>query len=122
MQILPGEVSSVAEDAARALDCAFKRALNGDVNVWIARCQQDLAQLWTDGNLWYISEVHDTPIGMVLHLVACAGTYDDGKLMKEIEDWARSIGCVRSILSGRKGWARRILDYKVTTVTMEKRL
>lgn len=122
MQILPEAVASVAEDAAKSLDCAFKKSLNGDVNLWIARCHQDLARLWTDGQLWMVSEVHDTPSGWVLHIVACSGVYDDGTLLKEIEDWARGIGCVRSVFSGRKGWARRILDYQVTKITMEKGL
>ncbi len=122
MQVHPADVYTVAKDAAQSLSCAFDRSINGNVNEWIGRCKQDLAQLWTNGTLWMVSEVHQTTGGLVLNIVACSGVYDDGSILREIEDWAREVGCIKVLFTGRKGWARRILDYKVTTVTMEKGL
>lgn len=120
--MLVTDVATAFDDAVNALTCAFDRSLNGNADDWVIRCAKDLAQLWTNGSLWMVSEVHETRHGWVLNIVACAGKYDDGALLAEIESWARGIGCKKVLFTGRKGWARRIADYKVTTITMEKGL
>lgn len=37
-----------------------------------------------------------------------------------IERWAKSIGCERVRLAGRKGWKRRLPNYEPIAVTLEK--
>jgi hypothetical protein len=43
-------------------------------------------------------------------------------LLKELEAYARSRGCKKLIWEGREGWRRLHPDYRVSAVTMEKRL
>lgn len=50
---------------------------------------------------------------------------DSGKwlyLVDELEAWARANGCASMSLSVRKGWARKLPDYHMTHVTLEKEL
>ena len=40
--------------------------------------------------------------------------------LNSIEQWAKSLGCDRSVIYGRKGWAKVLPDYKQTAVILEK--
>lgn len=44
------------------------------------------------------------------------------ELYAEIEAWAKSIGCERMRIVGRKGWLRVLVGYCVTGVRMEKEI
>lgn len=118
----PEQIQHIASDAMAALVPAFDRSQVLDVGEWIERCADDLAQLWRNGDLWAISEVQNTHMGRVLHIVACAGVWDDGALLEEIEDWGRSMECNQSYLTGRRGWARKLPGYSVATITLKKGL
>lgn len=41
-------------------------------------------------------------------------------LLAGIEQWAKSLGCERSVIYGRKGWVKALSDYKQTAVILEK--
>jgi len=43
-------------------------------------------------------------------------------LLAGIEEQARHMGCKRMLMMARKGWARRLPDYKMTHVVLEKGL
>lgn len=43
-------------------------------------------------------------------------------LLSQIEDWAREHGCDRSYFEARRGFERKLPDYRVTRILMEKRL
>lgn len=43
-------------------------------------------------------------------------------LMAELEDKCREIGCHKIEMHARKGWARKLQDYKMTHVFLEKDL
>lgn len=113
--------STIPALAAAALAPAFARSMTDDAETWLDRCLADQAQLWRDGDLWCITEVRETKAGRVLHGVALAGDYND-RLIPEIEAWARSIGCVSAVLSGRRGFAKRLPDYRIQTITLSKEL
>lgn len=82
---------------------------------------QDTAQLWRLGNLWAITEVMQGKQFRVIHIVAMAGEYSQS-LVTEIENWAVLNGCKKSYFTGRKGWQKRVLDYKLDSITMSKEL
>jgi hypothetical protein len=122
MIYLPKQIPNVSAQAIDALSPAFDRShvlLAGD---WLYRCGKDLAQLWRNGELWAITEVQDTKDGRALHIVACAGEYDNGELLAEIEGWAKAIGCADSFFTGRRGWAKKLPGYTIETITMKKGL
>lgn len=62
----------------------------------------------------------------VCWLRVCAGTETSPSQIEAglsaIETWARSIGCDRVRLSGRRGWTRRLRAYRPIAVTLEKLL
>lgn len=39
-----------------------------------------------------------------------------------VEQWAKTLGCDRSIVYGRKGWERKLTGYKRTAIILEKQL
>ena len=43
-------------------------------------------------------------------------------LLEQIEAWARADGCVRMDMIARKGWAKRLPDYRLSHVYLEKKL
>lgn len=43
-------------------------------------------------------------------------------LIDQLEAWARANGCARLDMLARKGWARKLPDYKMTHVLLEKDL
>ena len=43
-------------------------------------------------------------------------------LLDEIETWAKRQGCTTMRLFGREGWRRKLRDYRVTRVIMDKEL
>jgi hypothetical protein len=57
-------------------------------------------------------------------ILACGGTGFTrfGHLIRGLEQYARAEGCDRMRICGRKGWARRLLDYAITRVIIEKKL
>jgi len=113
--------SNIPEEAIEALTPAFEWAGVGSASDWVQRCREDLAQLWRVGDFWAITEVCQQPYGLGVHIVAMAGDFDH-EIICEIETWAKAIGCRKSYLTGRKGWARRLPDYRLTTVTCVKEI
>ncbi len=121
MVIHPSQVRSIRAEASNALRPAFDLSHDHDAHVWLDRCEKDLAQLWRHGELWAITEVRNGKDGRFLHILAMAGEYSRD-LVNEMETWAKSIGCVKSVFTGRKGWMRRVPDYKLKAVTLEKEI
>lgn len=109
------------EGALQALKPAFDRSRTEFVEVWIARCRDDLAQLWHDEGAWAVTEVLETKTGRTLRIVAWSGRWS-ADLLESIETWARSVGCVQSVYEGRKGWLRRVPEYKLNTVSAVREL
>ena len=57
-------------------------------------------------------------------IVACGGAdfVRFGPLIAGLEHYARAEGCARVRICGRKGWARRLPDYSIKRVIIEKQL
>lgn len=62
--------------------------------------------------------------GLALRMICCGGSEMSlwSQCHKQIEDFARAEGCDRVLSEGRPGWKRVLDGYKVTAVTLEKRL
>ena len=92
-------------------------------------CASDGMQLWfvVDGEevlATAITWLVQFPLAKVCYCVV-AGEHMDRwlHLLSEIEDWARSAGCRELVLDrARKGWARKIPDYDLTGIVLEKSL
>lgn len=73
-----------------------------------------------------VTQIFETPRGKCCEWYAVIS--DGGKaehfaaVKTEIERWAKSIGCTRMRLQGRRGWLKRMTDYTQTGIVMEKEL
>lgn len=112
---------AIPDEAIAALARAFDWAGVGSAAEWVQRCKEDAAQLWRVGDVWAISEVCQQRNGLGIHIVAMAGAFTH-EIMREIEAWAKSIGCKAAYFSGRRGWLRRLPDYELTAITCVKEL
>lgn len=118
MNFLP---SAVPDEAAVALEPAFRRTHTDTAEMWLERCRSDLAQLWEHQGYWAISEVIDGKSCRVLHLVASAGKFNN-ELVDEMEAWGRSVGCKQVVAEVRRGMTRRRAGYRIKAVSVEKDL
>lgn len=67
-------------------------------------------QLWPNHNSAVVTEIVVYPQLKDLHYFLAGGNLDELKAMRPvIEDWAKSVGCTRVTLAGRKGWERTFL-------------
>lgn len=86
-------------------------------------------QLWVIGDEHIrgvvLTELFFAPSGKkVASIRAATGDAAEGwlHLLPELEQWAKSEGCHVVEAIARKGWARRLTDYKLTHVVLEKEL
>ena len=115
------EVNALRAQAESVLDKAMARCANITAAQLLDRCEQDLAQLWSTGDYWAVTEVFDGKDGRAIHCVAAAGPYSPA-LTDEMERWARAKGCRWAYFSGRKGWVRKLPSYEIASITMKKEL
>lgn len=67
------------------------------------------AQVWQSDNAVIVTEVKDAPRKRIIHFWLAAGKLDEViALSREVLAWAKSIGCERATLVGRKGWVRAL--------------
>lgn len=73
-----------------------------------------------------VTQILNTPRGDCCEWVAVisdGGTAEQFEAVKtEIERWAKSLGCTHMRLQGRRGWLKRMKDYRQTGIVMEKGL
>lgn len=71
------------------------------------------------------AEVGTVPTGLKICTINFATGRDSHEwlhLLDEIEEWARSIGCGKIEMWARKGWQRKLPDYRMTHVLLERDL
>lgn len=122
----PDDVEKVWPIVSDMIDRAYKETddITPDVCAWLKR---------RDGLLW-LAATPDVIVaavttsfvqrrsGKIMRLWACGG--DGVRIWKhhldEIEDYARSQGCVKVCFDGRRGWERELHGYRPTTSAFEK--
>ena len=86
--------------------------------------RNDHAQFWPAENSAMITEIVGYPNGSHCRIWLAGGEYDElrGLERDRVIPWARSRGCRRIELVGRKGWARRLKDYDEVAVVLAKEI
>src|SRR5437660_12610921 len=120
MAALAGAASSIA----RALTYAGGSHTAADIDAAVAR--GDL-QRWDGECSTIITEIRQTPQQRILLYFLAEGDMTELRGMaRGIEDWGRSLGCVKAHLVGRFGWARSPLtrddEWHQTAILLEKEL
>lgn len=94
------------------------KLLNGDALLWISwNGEEIMSAAVTELNLMETG-------GLVCTIVACGGMNMEKwlHLIDGIETFARHEGCKSTRIVGRKGWLRKLPDYRMTKVVIEKEL
>lgn len=103
------------------------RLTAGDIR---KRIESELFQLWAvlenGRNLvaTVTTEVIEYPQRKTCRVVGCVGENRASwiHLLTEIEGWAQSKGCASMEIFARKGWARVLPDYRLTSIVLERDL
>jgi hypothetical protein len=124
--LVPAAVMPHWPQAARVLAAAFEHSELDTATAHLPQLLRDLEQLWRiHGKAWAITRIADGKHGRVLVFVACAGEEMDSWLadfVARAEEWARKHGCTRSLIQGRRGWARALPQYRTTHVTLTREI
>ncbi len=84
--------------------------LKGDAHLWPGKKSAVVTQFW------------DFPRERAINFWLAGGDLTELEAMHaEISDWAKSVGCKRSIIAGRAGWAKA-LGYQPVWTAMCKEL
>lgn len=81
-----------------------------DIDHVFNACKKGECQFWPGKHSAVVTEIYVYP-----NLKACSFFLAGGEMSelremcKQIETWAKSIGCTRMLITGRKGWARTFL-------------
>jgi hypothetical protein len=71
-----------------------------------------------------VTEIRQTPKGPCCWVIGAAGTESRkgqiDAIIASIEAWAKGIGCSRVMLEGRRGWLRRLNNYRQVGIVLEK--
>jgi hypothetical protein len=121
-KVLPMVMPRLHEVAARSRN-------NISVKGMIEQFASGAWQLWViwDGSVKAVlaTEIYTN----VADIRVCAVRFATGEdsaqwlcLIDDLENWARFNDCVKLDMTARKGWARKLPDYKLTHVVLEKDL
>lgn len=126
-EALPAVWPFVADLAAKIADTS-----HGRVNAEHIREHVDKGtmQLWVvlgdvgEALALVVTEIVAYPLAKVCVVRGLAGHERDRWIhhLADIEGWAKQLGCTRVEVRGRKGMARVLPDYRLTSVYLEKEL
>jgi hypothetical protein len=71
------------------------------------------AQLWMLGDSAAVTEIVSYPRVKACRMWLAAGNLEEIlEIERQIEDWARGIGCARLEMIGRKGWLKKLKHWR----------
>lgn len=135
---LSASVETVCVDPERVAE--LWPHVRGYIVAAVDRCrnatEQDIAEalslrkalLWirTDGALIEaacVTQLLAMPDGMTCDVMACGGHCEDWQAaFAPIEAYAKDEGCSAVRIEGREGWKRLFPDYRLSSITLAKRL
>lgn len=115
-----GLAETIAETSRGKVSAEHIRGFveRGEMQLWLVLGDRDEALALV------VTEIKTFPMAKVCVVHGLAG-HERGRWMHhlgDIEGWARELGCTRMEVRGRKGMARVLPDYKMTSVFLEKDL
>jgi hypothetical protein len=109
--------------------CALHRSISTDLLTVTTKLLRQQALLWIAWDGERIRAAAVTSINTAngrkrCVIVACGGSgmKDWLSLIQEVEQYARSEGCISVAIIGRRGWQRRLKEYRPVAVSLEKAL
>jgi hypothetical protein len=114
----------VEELVGRALARADGRYGLADVKASLIARKRQLWVVWPACDCLGITEISRYPQQTRLTVFALAGRLppDWRDVLRRLESWAKEIGCRAVELRGRKGWIRRLPDYRAGLIEMTKEI
>ena len=108
----------------RALARADGRYGLADVKASLIARKRQLWVVWPACDCLGITEISRYPRQTRLTVFALAGRLpqDWRDVLRRLESWAKEMGCRAVELRGRKGWVRRLPDYRAGLIEMSKEI
>lgn len=126
--VLPSELDELWPQAEplirRGLQHVLSRYDPEDVKESVRNGWRQLWLLVPDMACVWVTQIDTYPRSKVLHIFLIAGRMppDWKQVLFHVEQWGKAQGCQSVELKGRKGWVRRLPDYQVPRVFMQKDL
>ena len=86
--------------------------------------RNDQAQFWPAENSAMVTEIVGYPNGSHCRIWLAGGNYEEVRALERdrVIPWAQQKGCRRIEMVGRKGWARRLKDYREVATVLVKEI
>lgn len=100
-----------------SVDWFHDRLVLGEMHLWILQADDVFGVV--------VTQVYDYPANRCCLIRIATGHHVEDAIpggIRQIEDWARSQGCSAMELIARPGWKRKLTDYDMTHVVLEKHL
>ena len=96
----------------------YAELLQGDAQLWVASSEQRGIESGV------ITKITDNTLRRICTIEALGGNSHQRWMshLHTIEEWASAQGCNAVQVNGRRGWAKMLRDYKLTSITLEKEL
>ena len=100
-----------------SFDDVQRRVLGGNSLLWLAFNKDTIEAA-------AVTEINKTEWRKLCVIVACGGSNMDNwlPLIAGIEKYAKTQDCTAMQIMGRKGWFRKLKDYRTTKIVLEKEL
>lgn len=104
------------DDGKYNKESVYRQLINSAYQLWVVHSPQPIA--------FFITSVIQADNGKELVVHWAAGERSDDWLpwFSGVERWAASIGCERVRIYGRKGWQKKMPDYRAKYVVLEKKI
>jgi hypothetical protein len=106
-------ISAAAERGEYSSELLWSWATSGEAQLWMA---------WSDH---CEAAAVTTRLPGDICLIAALGGKESGRwmpLLSDLEAWAKQQGCIAMRAWARKGWARKLKDYEMSRVILDKKL
>lgn len=122
--LTPLQAVEVWNKAREQLDRAFDFSWTDTAQDFYKEVEQGRAQLWSLDGGYALTRVIDGK-KRVLQYVAIGGERMDSWLpafLSVSQEWARDHQCVSCVVTGRRGWEKKLRGFKLERVTLTKEL
>lgn len=112
-------------EVRKELDRAYEYSFTDEADDHFSEVEQGRAQVWALDFGYALTRVIDTKRGRALQYMAIGGDYIDSWLQEFLDksqEWAKGKGCGTAILSGRRGWEKKLNGFKLERVALTKEL
>ena len=120
------DVESVWPEASRSLARAIIYDDFNTIDDVLLKIKSEQSQLFLCNETWIVTRINKTIAGLKLTVWLVSGEITPQECFESVlfklEQYAKYLGCVAVNVNGRQGWAKKLKQYKIKSITLERRL